>query len=224
DSATTGQDTAVTIDVLANDSDPNAGDVLTVDSVTQGASGSVTNNGSDVTYTPDAGFTGTDTFDYTVSDGNGGFDTATVTVTVNEMSDELISNVSVASGKTYEVDPSLAVGDVMFIDRGYEFTDVGSLAGAEYIRTANNDKNATDSDFLSFDVSQEVTVYLLYDNRITTLPSWLGDWTDTGEDVAGGAYPDGAGVYSKVFSAGTVTLGGNEFGGSMYGVAVVPTP
>ncbi|NBB96218.1 MAG: matrixin family metalloprotease, partial [Planctomycetes bacterium] len=35
-------------------------------------------------YTPDAGFTGTDTFDYTVSDGNGGFDTATVTVTVEE--------------------------------------------------------------------------------------------------------------------------------------------
>ena len=36
-----------------------------------------------VRYTPDAGFVGTDTFDYTVSDGNGGSDTGTVTVTVN---------------------------------------------------------------------------------------------------------------------------------------------
>ncbi|NBB95414.1 MAG: hypothetical protein GVY16_06695 [Planctomycetes bacterium] len=84
DSASTLEDTAVTIDVLANDSDPDLGDVLTVDSVTQGASGSVTHNGSDVTYTPNAGFTGTDTFDYTVSDGKGLYDTATVTVTVEE--------------------------------------------------------------------------------------------------------------------------------------------
>ncbi len=38
--------------------------------------------GGDCTYTPDAGFVGTDTFDYTITDGNGGFDTATVTVTV----------------------------------------------------------------------------------------------------------------------------------------------
>ena len=35
-----------------------------------------------MTYTPDAGFSGTDTFDYTISDGNGGTDTATVTITV----------------------------------------------------------------------------------------------------------------------------------------------
>jgi hypothetical protein len=81
DSATTPQDTPVTIDVLSNDSDID-GDTLTVDSVTQGTSGSVTNSGNDVTYTPNSGFTGTDSFTYTISDGNGGTDTATVTVTV----------------------------------------------------------------------------------------------------------------------------------------------
>ncbi len=51
DGAATDEDTAVTIDVLANDSDVD-GDILSVDSVTQGGSGAVTNNGSDVTYTP----------------------------------------------------------------------------------------------------------------------------------------------------------------------------
>ena len=81
DSATTPENTAVTIDVLNNDSDAD-GDTLTVDSVTQGAHGSVINNDDDVTYTPDSGFSGTDSFTYTVSDGNGGTDTATVTVTV----------------------------------------------------------------------------------------------------------------------------------------------
>jgi len=83
DTATTPENTAVTIDVLNNDSDPD-GDTLTVDSVTQGTHGSVINNDSDVTYTPDSGFGGTDSFTYTVSDGNGGTDTASVTVTVTE--------------------------------------------------------------------------------------------------------------------------------------------
>jgi VCBS repeat-containing protein len=82
DSAITKKDTSVIIDVLSNDSDPDIGDMLTVDSVTQGTNGSVSNNGSYVTYTPATGFNGTDNFSYTVSDGNGGTDTATVNVTV----------------------------------------------------------------------------------------------------------------------------------------------
>ncbi|MBS3820192.1 MAG: cadherin-like domain-containing protein, partial [Phycisphaerae bacterium] len=82
DSATAMRETAVTIDALANDTDADPVDVLTVDAVTQGANGSVTNNGSEVTYTPDAGFTGVDSFEYTVTDGKGLYDTATVTVDV----------------------------------------------------------------------------------------------------------------------------------------------
>ncbi len=85
DPAQTQADTAVTIAVLANDSDPD-GDTLTVASVTPGTDGSVTDNGDGtLTYTPDAGFTGTDSFTYTIDDGNGGSDTATVTVTVNSL-------------------------------------------------------------------------------------------------------------------------------------------
>jgi len=83
DSATTNQEVAVTIDVLDNDIDPDVGDMLSVSAVAQGASGTVTNNGTNVTYTPSTGFSGSDNFTYTVSDGNGGFDTATVNVTVN---------------------------------------------------------------------------------------------------------------------------------------------
>ena len=82
DSAITKKDTPVIIDVLSNDSDLDFGDILTVDSVTEGTNGSVSNNGSYVTYTPATGFNGTDNFSYTVSDGNGGIDTATVNVTV----------------------------------------------------------------------------------------------------------------------------------------------
>jgi len=81
DSTTTTQNTPVTIDVLSNDSDPD-GDTPTVYSATNGTHGSVINNGSSVTYTPDDDFTGTDSFNYSISDGNGGTDTAAVSVEV----------------------------------------------------------------------------------------------------------------------------------------------
>ena len=74
-------DTPVTVPVLANDSDPD-GDVLTVTSVGTPANGTATLNGSSVTYTPNPGFTGSDSFPYTISDGHGNSATATVTITV----------------------------------------------------------------------------------------------------------------------------------------------
>jgi hypothetical protein len=80
DFATTVNGFPVTINVLANDSDPN-GDALTVTAVTDPPNGSAVNNGDGtVTYTPDCGFFGIDTFNYTVDDGQGGSDTALVTV------------------------------------------------------------------------------------------------------------------------------------------------
>ena len=96
DAATTPEDVAVDIDVLANDTDVD-GDPLVVDSVTQPANGTVTNNGIDVTYTPDANFHGVDSFTYTVSDGQGGTDTATVTVTVTPVNDAPVANDDVAT-------------------------------------------------------------------------------------------------------------------------------
>ena len=67
--------------VLANDTDAD-GDAITVTGVTQPVNGSATTDGMSVTYTPTVGFEGTDAFGYTISDGRGGTDTATVTVVV----------------------------------------------------------------------------------------------------------------------------------------------
>jgi hypothetical protein len=81
DTATTPANTAVTLSVLANDSDVDGG-ALAVSAVTQPANGTASANGTTVTYTPNTGFAGANTFSYTVSDGNGGTATASVTVTV----------------------------------------------------------------------------------------------------------------------------------------------
>jgi len=81
DSATTDAGVAVTIDVLANDSDPD-GDALAIADFTQPASGNVSRSGSRLVYTPTSGSRGTQTFTYTLSDGRGKTDTARVTVTI----------------------------------------------------------------------------------------------------------------------------------------------
>ena len=72
---------AIFIDVLNNDSDPDS-DALTITDVIQPANGSVINNGTSLTYTPNMGFIGTDTFIYTIDDNNGDQATAEVTITV----------------------------------------------------------------------------------------------------------------------------------------------
>lgn len=82
DAVVTSEDMAITIDVRANDSDPD-GDTVWVAETTQGANGTVVIEADGrVSYTPNAGFSGTDSFTYELSDVRGGFDVATVEVVV----------------------------------------------------------------------------------------------------------------------------------------------
>ncbi|WP_157888301.1 Ig-like domain-containing protein, partial [Neptunicoccus sediminis] len=73
------EDTVISGRVAASDVD---GDTLTFALATDGANGAVTMaaDGS-YSYTPDGDFNGSDSFTYTVSDGNGGTDAQTVTIT-----------------------------------------------------------------------------------------------------------------------------------------------
>ena len=88
DQAATDEDAPVTVDLLANDSDPD-GDILDISSITQPANGSVqfTAVWPVVQYTPRRDFNGTDQFTYTVVDGNGGSATATVMIFVRAVND-----------------------------------------------------------------------------------------------------------------------------------------
>ena len=81
DAATTPMNTAITLAVVNNDTDPD-GDALTVISFTAPTTGTVTQSGNQLVYTPATGFFGTATFTYTISDGHGGTSTATVTITI----------------------------------------------------------------------------------------------------------------------------------------------
>ena len=82
DAVTTKQDSSVLVAVLANDTHADSS-VMSIVTVTSPSNGTVTQDGSVVTYTPNSSFSGSDTFAYTVQDANGVSDTANVTVTVN---------------------------------------------------------------------------------------------------------------------------------------------
>jgi hypothetical protein len=90
DTATAAEDSGPTsIDVLANDTDRDGGQVLTVSAVTDPPAGVAVINrgGTSVSYTPVPNANGVDTFSYSVSDGAGKSATATVTVTVTPVND-----------------------------------------------------------------------------------------------------------------------------------------
>ncbi|MCB8944291.1 MAG: tandem-95 repeat protein [Ardenticatenaceae bacterium] len=84
DTITTTEDMPINIDVLLNDIDVD-GDANVV-TVTVPANGTAVINSNSVDYTPAAEFSGTDVFDYTISDGVF-TDTATVTITVTVVND-----------------------------------------------------------------------------------------------------------------------------------------
>ncbi|XOF33552.1 MAG: CARDB domain-containing protein [Candidatus Electrothrix sp. YB6] len=85
DAAVTEEDIAALIDVLANDNPPT-GETLDVTDISDPANGTAMINGDDtITYTPDLGFTGSDSFTYTVNSPSKGTASATVYITVNEI-------------------------------------------------------------------------------------------------------------------------------------------
>ena len=86
DEAATDEDEAITVDVLANDTDPD-GDRLRVESSSAPAHGTTAVTKGAVRYTPDLNYHGVDRFTYVVSDGNGETAEAVVEVTVRPVND-----------------------------------------------------------------------------------------------------------------------------------------
>lgn len=82
DSRSTGHDRSISIAVLANDSDPE-GQAISINSFSQPSRGAVTQVGSNLVYTPDAGYVGADSFSYSIRDSLGAIsNTASVTLNI----------------------------------------------------------------------------------------------------------------------------------------------
>ncbi|MDO9364618.1 MAG: tandem-95 repeat protein, partial [Sphingopyxis sp.] len=198
DTASTAEDTPVVIDVLANDSDAD-GDPLTV-TAASAANGVVTIDPvtGALTYTPNANFSGSDTINYTLSDGAGGTSAGTVAVTVSPVADAPVAiddTATVTEDTPFTSVVSLiandtdADGDILTAVAGTFATAQGGsvtiAANGSYVYTPAANFNGTDS------FNYTVTDGALTDTGTVTLtvtavndvPVAGADTTSTAEDV-----------------------------------------
>lgn len=159
DIATTDEDTAVIIDVLGNDTDVDVNDVLTVTSASALNGTVVINPDGTLTYTPDENYHGPDTITYAISDGNGGTDSASVSVTINPVNDapdtaapnmpavtvneaDGIATIDLL-GRTSDVDgDSLAIVSARFVD-----AETGERLGIQLILNPDGTVSFDPEDF-----------------------------------------------------------------------------
>ncbi len=88
DSVTTAEDQPVSVDVVANDRDTDGDPLVIATYEERSASGAeVACAGTECTYEPPPDFWGWDTFEYSITDGNGTFSTAVVAVEVTSVND-----------------------------------------------------------------------------------------------------------------------------------------
>ena len=112
----TDEDVSRTFDPTVNDTDDD-NDPLTItafDNVTVEGGIVVDNGGNSLTYNPPQDYNGADSFSYTISDGNGGQDSANVLITVNAVNDPLVCtdvgfNTDIDTALDIDVDNDLLV-------------------------------------------------------------------------------------------------------------------
>ena len=122
--------------LLANDTDAD-GDPLTVTGASNGVNGTASFNAqtNTVSFTPTAGYTGPASFSYAVADGRGGTASASVSLTVNTASANIVSLFS--SNPT----PSItAVNDPNSVELGLKFqaSGIGDVTGLRFYKGASN--------------------------------------------------------------------------------------
>jgi hypothetical protein len=111
DAVTVAEDSGsndLTATLLGNDTDPDS-DTLTITSATAASHGTVSVVAGVLTYTPNGDYNGSDTFNYTISDGHNHTDTASVTLTVSAVNDP-VTTTAPTEVDVYEEHQTLVSG------------------------------------------------------------------------------------------------------------------
>jgi fructan beta-fructosidase len=115
-----------------------------------------------------------------------------------------------ANAANWSLQGNFVNGVTQYGDRAYTVTSVPSaLVGGQWIRTANDSRNATANPLVRFTMNKQATVSVAVDTRRGRLP-WLdSSWIDTGTSIATaeGTTSRSFRVFAKVFAAGQVSLG-----------------
>ena len=158
DKASVNEDTAVTVNVLGNDSDVD-GDKLSVTGASAGHGTVTVNADGTLTYKGDANFNGNDTITYSISDGKGGSATSTVAVTVNAVNDGPVAGADKAAVNEDTAVTVNVLGNDSDVD-GDKLTVTGASAGhgsvtvnADGTLTYKGDANYNGNDTISYSIS-----------------------------------------------------------------------
>jgi DNA-binding beta-propeller fold protein YncE len=136
-----------------------------------------------------------------------------------------ITNLSVADSANaadWSIRSNIQNGDIAYGDRTYTISSVpATLAGSNWIRSANDSKNFTANPLVTFSIGATADVYVAWDDR-ATVPSWLSTWTNTGTDVLvnESGITRTMSLYKKNYAAGSVSLAPASNAGSVYLVIV----
>jgi len=164
DSASVEQGNSVTISVLDNDTDPE-NDTLTITATTTPANGSVNiNNGTTITYTANTSASSIDSFEYTISDGKGGTDTALVQLEIsvaNQAPTAVDDEASVAQGSSI----TISVLDNDTDPENDSLTIISTTAPAHGSITTNNGTTITYTSDASFTGSTDGFTYTITDGQ-----------------------------------------------------------
>jgi hypothetical protein len=133
----------------------------------------------------------------------------------------ILENLSPSTITPFLKQNLLERGDIFYVDELFTLTSIpsGLLTDGRWIMTANNDKGNTATEYLSFDVDRNVTVYVAYDSDPSVIrPDWLtsGGFVFTGFQLgtSNPAVPT-MDLYSKDYLSGEhVILGGNQADGA----------
>lgn len=139
-----GVSSSVTIDIVSNDSDPDGVlDFSTVAISTPPANGTAVSLGNGlVTYTPQPGFVGTDTFQYTVDD-NGGSTSNAATVTVNVLNPDSTGDTLTGSSGN---DTLIGLSGNDFFDGGIGNDSILGLGGDDTVYGGGGDDSVDGGD------------------------------------------------------------------------------
>jgi len=113
-------------ELLANDADVE-GTQLTLQSFTQPANGTLTENAGIFTYNPNSNFNGADTFTYIVTDGDLDSNVATVRINVNAINDAPVANEDTVGPVDFETPLIISIADDL-LDNDTDVDSTPSLA------------------------------------------------------------------------------------------------
>ncbi len=147
---TADEDTALTInssDLLANDTDENGDALTSISSVSATADthGTVSlDSDGNVVFTPEENYNGEASFNYTISDGNGGTDTASVNLTVEDVNDKPVITVT---DTTVTEDIAQVIANVSDIDGTIDSSTLSAEHGTVTIDASGDITYTPDADY-----------------------------------------------------------------------------